>query len=65
MERKSTKESDKMVEEKPWKNKKDEGLVIRGCDGNLAAFYVMKEKCMKIGRSQSNVIRSLEVSVEE
>ena len=40
-------------------------MMIRSCDGNIAAFYVMKDSNMKIGRSQTNVIRSLEVSVEE
>lgn len=39
-------------------------MVIRSCDGNLAAFYVMKESVLKIGRSSQNVIRSLEISVE-
>lgn len=39
-------------------------MVVRSCDGNLAAFYVMKERSLKIGRSNLNVIRSLEVSVE-
>jgi hypothetical protein len=34
-------------------------MVIRSCDGNLAAFYVMKEKVLKIGRSSANTIRSL------
>ena len=40
-------------------------MVIRSCDGSLAAYYVMKEQLLKIGRSSVNVIRSLEVSVEE
>ena len=40
-------------------------MVVRSCDGNIAAFYVMKESIMKIGRSQTNIIRSLEVSVED
>lgn len=34
-------------------------LMIRSCDGNLAAFYIMKEKVLKIGRSPLNTIRSL------
>jgi pSer/pThr/pTyr-binding forkhead associated (FHA) protein len=42
----------------------DESMIVRSCDGNLAAFYVMKEKSLKIGRSSVNTIRSLEVSVE-
>lgn len=49
-----------------WKhNQKEEGMVIRSCDGSLAAYYVMKEHLLKIGRSSANIIRSLEVSVEE
>lgn len=42
----------------------EEGMVVRSCDGNLAAFYVMQERSLKIGRSNANTIRSLEVSVE-
>jgi hypothetical protein len=42
----------------------EEGMVVRSCDGNLAAFYIMREKNLKIGRSIANTIRSLEVSVE-
>lgn len=42
----------------------DDGMVVRSCDGNLAAFYVMRDKILKIGRSIANTIRSLEVSVE-
>ena len=38
--------------------------MIRSCDGSLAAYYVMKERLLKIGRAPGNVIRSLEVSVE-
>ena len=40
-------------------------MVIKSCDNSLAAYYVMNEKNLKIGRSSANVIRSLEVSVEE
>ena len=29
-------------------------LLVRSCDGNLAACYVMKEHSLKIGRSQLN-----------
>jgi pSer/pThr/pTyr-binding forkhead associated (FHA) protein len=39
-------------------------MVVRSCDGNLAAFYIMRERTLKIGRSNVNTIRSLEVSVE-
>lgn len=41
----------------------EEAMVVRSCDGNLAAFYIMREKNLKIGRSNVNTIRSLEVSV--
>jgi hypothetical protein len=37
-------------------------MVIRSYEGSLAAFYVMKNKIMKIGRSPANTIRSLEIS---
>lgn len=54
------------VRPQPWKHsQKEEGMVIRSCDGSLAAYYVMKEHLLKIGRSSVNVIRSLQVSVEE
>ena len=43
-----------------WQPRRTEkGMVIRSCDGNIAAFYVMKSDSMKIGRSQKNIIRSL------
>jgi hypothetical protein len=42
----------------------EDTMVVRSCDGNLAAFYVMRERSLKIGRSIANTIRSLEVSVE-
>lgn len=38
-------------------------MIVRSCDGNLAAFYVMGEKSLKIGRLNTNTIRTLEVSV--
>ena len=44
-------------------HKKEDNMVIRSCDGSIAAFYVMKDSNMKIGRSPTNVIRSLEISV--
>ena len=42
----------------------EEGMLIRSCDGNLAAIYVLQERTIKLGRSTVNLIRSLEVSVE-
>lgn len=39
-------------------------MVVRSCDGNLAAFYIMKQRTLKIGRANTNTVRSLEVSVE-
>lgn len=44
--------------------RQEDEMVVRSCDGNLAAFYVMRERSLKIGRSSLNTIRSLEVSVE-
>jgi F0F1-type ATP synthase alpha subunit len=49
-----------------WRaSSEDQGMVIRNCDGSLAACYVMKDPLLKIGRSALNTIRSLEVSVQE
>lgn len=62
MQRKVTKENgtQKMGKEHEWKhNQKEEGMVIRSCDGSLAAYYVMKDNIFKIGRSHTNVVRSL------
>lgn len=38
-------------------------MLIRSCEGNFAAFYVTRGKVLSVGRSQENVIRSLEVSI--
>ena len=42
----------------------EDSMIIKSCDGNLAAFYLMKENSLKIGRSHANTIRSLEITVE-
>ena len=41
----------KMKIKREWKSKASEGgMMIRSCDGSQAAFYVLKDKNMKIGR---------------
>jgi pSer/pThr/pTyr-binding forkhead associated (FHA) protein len=65
LQRKQTTEREgKAVRRQTGMQVQEEGMVVRSCDGNLAAFYVMREKNLKIGRSIANTIRSLEVSVE-
>ena len=64
LQHKQTTDKGVLKEKQSWKHSQEEGMVIRSCDGSLAAYYVIKERLLKIGRSQGNVIRSLEVSVE-
>ena len=61
LQKKTTKErGNQKASSSQWKhNQTEEGMVVRSCDGSLAAYYVMKDKILKIGRSSINTIRSL------
>ena len=39
-------------------------MLIRSCEGNIAAFYVMRGKVLTIGRTSNNTVRSLEISID-